>query len=56
MLHLSTKKISLKSDTERRNIARFYWTSPIFRVLASTVKWIAKPDIDGHLLYYIYYQ
>ena len=54
MLQLSTKKISLKSDTERGKYARF--SGPIFRVLASTVKWIAYPDVDGHLLFYIYYQ
>ena len=41
MLHLSTKKISLKSDTERGKYARLSRLVPIFRVLGSTVKWIA---------------
>ena len=40
MLQLSTKKISLKSDTERRNMLVLVDKSN-FRVLASTVKWIA---------------
>ena len=56
MLEVSTKKISLKSDTERGKYARFSRLVPFFRVLASTVKWIAYPDVDGHLLFYIYYQ
>ena len=55
MLQVSTKKISLKSDTERRKYARFSGLVPFF-VLASTVKWIALPDVDGHLLFCIYYQ
>jgi hypothetical protein len=40
MLQLSTKKISLKSDIERGKYARFS-RLVTFRVLASTVKWIA---------------
>ena len=37
-------------------IQYFQQTSPIFRVLASMVKWIAQPGVDGHLLFFIYYQ
>ena len=41
MLQLSTKQISLKSDTERGKYARFSGLVTFFRVLASMVKWIA---------------
>jgi hypothetical protein len=41
MVQLSNKKISLKSDIERGKYARFSRLVPFFRVLASTVKWIA---------------
>ena len=40
MRDLSTKNISLKSDTERRKYARFSGLV-LFFVLASLVKWIA---------------
>ena len=50
MLQLSTKKNSLKSDTERGKYARFsrlVQTSPIFRVLASTLNGLLSRMLMG---------
>ena len=49
----SPPKNYIKIGHRTKKICSFQRTSPIFRVLASTVKWIAQPDVDGHLLFYM---
>ena len=47
------QKNFIKIGHRTQKICSFQRTSPIFCVLASTVKWIAQPDVDGHLLFYM---
>ena len=41
------QKKFIKIGHRTQKICSFQRTSPIFRVLPSTVKWIAQPDVDG---------
>src|SRR6185436_11633567 len=55
MLQFSNKKISLKSDTERRKYARFSGLVPFFACYLPRLSGLLSRMLTGHLLFCIYY-